>query len=107
MELLKDEPVNLIPKPLAELLAQINDKEEECLKTIHARFCIPRAIQISVGDISRYYPDKVNDPNYYEYWYKWQTPHQFFLMSRRLNISLDRGPILDIQYNKKLKRDGE
>lgn len=88
------------------ILAQITAKEEDCLKTIHSRYCLVKMLPISIGDVSRFQPDKVKAPNYWEYWYKWDTPDQAFLMSRLVEFK-DGLPTLIIAFNKELAREGE
>lgn len=90
---------------LQKAVDDINAKEAECLSTIHSRFCILNSIPILVSDISRYQPDKTLKPNYWEYWYKWETKQEAFLMSRELSIQ--NGEIkLDITFSKSLIREG-
>lgn len=91
---------------LARAVDDINAKEAECLHTIHSRFCILNGISINIKDISRYHPDKRLKPNYWEYWYRWETKEEAFLMSRELSIQ--SGEIkLDITFSKDLIREGE
>jgi len=99
--------VTAIPVELANLLADVTAREEDCLKRIHARYCIPRALGIDVGDISRYVPGPEQKPNYWEYWFKWGTPQQFFLMSRNFYINDAGLPVLDIVFHKDLMREGD
>lgn len=91
---------------LQQAIDQINAKEAECLRTIHSRFCILKSVPIFVADISRYQPDKRLRPNYWEYWYCWETVDQAFLMSREVYIQ-DGEIKLDITFNKDLVRQGE
>lgn len=84
----------------------INAKEEECLKTIHARYCIPRALQHKAEDLSRVYPDEQNK-NRYQYWFKHGKPEAFMLMERELVYDPDAGPKLNIFFNPVLAREGE
>lgn len=88
------------------ILAQITAKEEECLKTIHSRFCLVKMLPIDIMDVARYVPDKDNQPNYWEYWYKWNKDDQAFLMSRLVELK-DGVPTLTIAFNRELAREGE
>lgn len=94
-------------KLAAEKLAdQIRDQEENCLKTIHTRYCIVKGLLIAgFEDISRLTPPGFK-PSYYEYWYMFGTPMQAFLMSREIIIK-DGNYILQILFNKELARGDE
>lgn len=91
---------------IAKWINDINAKEEECLKTIHARYCIPRALQHKAEDLSRVYPDEQNK-NRYQYWFKHGKPEAFMLMERELVYDPEAGPKLNIFFNPVLAREGE
>lgn len=91
---------------IAKWINDINAKEEECLKNIHARYCIPRALQHKAEDLSRVYPDEQNK-NRYQYWFKHGKPEAFMLMERELVYDPEAGPKLNIFFNQVLAREGE
>lgn len=91
---------------LQKAIDNIAAKEAECFRTIHARYCILNHIAINVSDVGRYQPDKRLRPNYWEYWLRWETKEQAFLMSREVYI--ENGEIkLDVTFRKDLIREGE
>lgn len=94
-----------IDSQIKKWIADINEREEQCLKTIHARYCIPRALHHNAADVSRYYPVDGNK-NLYQYWYKFGTPQAFMLMQREL-VFEDNQPKLNIVFNADLAREGE
>lgn len=89
-----------------KILFQITEQEEQCLKTIHSRYCLVKQVPIHLDDVSRYTAPVDGHPTYYEYWYKINTSAQAFLMSREIIIK-NGEYILQVLFNRELARDGE
>lgn len=87
-----------------ELSEQINLKESDCLVKIFTRFCLLHGLLIDFDQIRR--KNFSERPNYWEYWYKYGTKQQFFLMSRELLVN-DNVPALNIVFSKALTKDNE
>lgn len=116
MQLLKDN--NILPAPVngadvAEiavetnnLLKQIHKQEAECLRTIHARYCLLKGLPVNYADVTQTQA-RPERPNYTEYYIFKGTPRQYFLMSAEVAVN-EAGVIeLDIIFNGELARQGE
>lgn len=102
-----EEQLNKVNEQLQAMLKAIADQEAQCLLTIHSRYCLIKGFEINVADVSRYQPDKKLRPNYWEFWYKWNKPEQYFLMSRDVEVDASANAHLFIAFNKELAREGE
>lgn len=89
-----------------KVLFQITEQEEQCLQTIHCRYCIIKGLPISIGDVNRLVVNMPGKPSYYEYWYKINTTEQAFLMSREI-ISVNGKHTLFVLFNRELARGDE
>jgi len=86
---------------------QIQEREAECLRTIHSRYCILNGLPMAAAaDVQCYTPDKRLRPNYREYWYHFGMPDQYFLMARDLETD-GVNHNLNITFNRELAREGE
>lgn len=97
------ELVNVI-KVADDLSEQINKRENDCLNSIYTRFCLLKGLWVDFRHVKRKsYPGR---PNYWEYWYKIDTPKQYFLMSREFKLE-NNVPKLNITFSKELTKNNE
>ena len=104
MDTLNPEEIITAIEAVDSLSQQINEKENECLGTIYARFCLLKAKMMVATHVTR--RSFEGRPNYWEYWYKLNTSDEFFLMSRELVIEPD-GPKLNITFSAELTKGNE
>ena len=84
METLHPEQIITAIEAVDSISQQINEKENECLRTIYARFCLLKVKMMVATHVTR--RSFKGRPNYWEYWYQSGTPDEYFLMSRELVV---------------------
>lgn len=83
---------------------QIRMREADCVKRVFTRFCLLKfkTLDPSQVDIKNY---EVR-PNFTNYYYRFGTPDQYWLMSAELIIEHDV-PKLNVLFNNELVKDNE
>ncbi len=111
-DLMPEEILNLIEQSDEEfaqieaIIDDFNQQVDDKLGIIYARFCLQRGLLMSYNYVRR--KTFKDNKNYWEYWYKYGTPEQFFLMSRQVYLDPQSGaPRLKMVISGELKRDDD
>jgi len=83
---------------------QIRKREADCLKSVFTRFCLIKFKTLDPSQVDiKNYPVR---PNFTNYYYKFGTHEQYWLMSTELIIE-DNEPKLNVLFNAELVNNNE